>query len=190
MDKRLWAIGVLAIAVAVPVCVPGQGRTGDDAVVAGGVVRFHGVIASPTCVINGGNGGEHFMVNLPTVSASHFAARGATAGQTRFTITLSGCGGAGTHVRANFHKDAMVDAASGRLLVNQHDAHAAKNIQVELAGADGAPVVIGGSQQATGYFPIDRHGNAELVYLVRYYATGKVTPGQVDSQVTYVLEYQ
>jgi major type 1 subunit fimbrin (pilin) len=125
------------------------------------------------------------------VSASHFNAKGKTAGDTTFKITLTGCGEAGTKIRANFQKGVMVDTSSGRLNINRADTHSAQNIQIELASpATDAPVVIGTDQQTTTYFPVDKNGNVEMTYVARYYATGKVAPGHVNSQVTYVLQYQ
>lgn len=218
--KKKTAYGLVILGVVIPLCVlsqkapdkhPGHiaqtGQTGiqagqadtdvkEDAapaerdVVSGGMIRFTGMISSPTCVINGGNGGENFVVNLPTVPANRFGAKGKTAGETRFNITLSGCGEPGTRIRANFQKGVMVDTSNGRLNIDASNTRAAKNIQIELASSNDAPVVIGVDQQTTSYFPVDKNGNVEMVYLARYYATGKVTPGHVTSQVTYVLEYQ
>ncbi len=162
-----------------------------DAAVSGGVIRFNGMVSSPTCVINGGNGGENFVVNLPTVSTGHFTAAGKTAGDTEFKISLTGCGAPGTKVRVNFQSGIMVDGSSGRLNVNDGNANAAQNVQIELAGRDNnAPVVIGSDQKAARYFPVDENGHVEMVYVARYYATGKVAPGHVNSHVTYVLQYQ
>lgn len=163
----------------------------QEDIATGGAIRFTGMVTSPTCVINGGNGAENFNVDLPVVMSSQFASTGKTAGDTVFKISLSGCGGAGTRVRANFQQGMMVDSASGRLNIDRTANNAAGNIQVELASRDSdVPVIVGTDQQSTSYFPIDKNGNADLVYVARYYATGKIKAGRVNTQVTYVLQYQ
>jgi len=162
-----------------------------EEIATGGTIRFTGMVTSPTCVINGGNGAESFNVDLPVVTSSQFASTGKTAGDTVFKISLSGCGDAGTRVRANFQKGVMVDSASGRLNIDRSANNAAGNIQIELASRNNdAPVIVGTDQQTTSYFPIDKNGNADLVYVARYYATGKIKAGRVNTQVTYVLQYQ
>jgi major type 1 subunit fimbrin (pilin) len=161
-----------------------------DKVATGGTITFKGEITSPTCVINGGNGGENFSVDLPKVSTADLRDTGKTAGETKFNVSLSGCGYTGGKVRTHFQEGASVDARTGRLKLQDTDgANSAANVQVELANADGKAINIG-DDQSTSYFPIDDTGAAKMDYVARYYATGKAKAGMVRSQVTYVLQYE
>lgn len=158
---------------------------------AGGTITFAGEITSPTCLINGGNGGENFEVALPKVAANALRETGAVAGNTTFNINLSNCGYTGGKVRAAFQEGGQVDPRSGRLnLQNVEGADVAKNVQIELANAEDDKGIVIGEEQATNYFPISEEGSATLNYVARYYATGRAAAGQVRSQVTYVLQYE
>lgn len=157
---------------------------------SGGVITFLGEITAPTCVVNGGNGGENFEVTLPKVASSDLRELGKTAGATKFNIALSNCGYIGGKVRANFQEGGNVDVRTGRLVLQDVDGgSAAKNVQVELANESGEAINISGSDQTTAYFPIDDNGSSNLSYVARYYATGRSEAGLVRSQVTYVLQY-
>lgn len=158
--------------------------------VTGGVITFQGEITAPTCVVNGGKGGENFEVFLPKVASSELREAGKTAGDTKFNITLSNCGYLGGKVRANFQEGNSVDVRTGRLnLQTVEEGTAAENVQVELANEGGDAISITGEDQTTAYFPIDDNGAASMAYVARYYSTGKVKAGLVRSQVTYVLQY-
>lgn len=162
----------------------------EEKIATGGTITFNGEITSPTCVINGGNGGENFAVDLPKVSTADLREAGKTAGDTKFSVTLSGCGYTGGKVRTHFQEGATVDARTGRLkLQDTEGAASAGNVQVELANVEGTAIGIG-EDQSTAYFPIDDAGTAKMDYVARYYATGKSKPGMVRSQVTYVLQYE
>lgn len=161
-----------------------------SAAVSGGVITFQGEITAPTCVVNGGKGGENFEVFLPKVASSELREAGKTAGDTKFNITLSNCGYLGGKVRANFQEGNTVDVRTGRLtLQSVEEGAAAENVQVELANEGGDPISITGDEQKTAYFPIDDNGGANMAYVARYYSTGKAKAGLVRSQVTYVLQY-
>lgn len=162
----------------------------EEKIATGGTITFKGEITSPTCIINGGNGGENFEVGMPKVSTAALREAGNTAGDTKFNVTLSGCGYTGGKVRAHFEEGATVDVRTGRLKLQEGDDDAsAANVQVELGNADGTAISVG-EDQATAYFPIDDAGAANLEYVARYYATGKSKAGMVRSQVTYVLQYE
>lgn len=158
--------------------------------VSGGVITFQGEITAPTCVVNGGKGGENFEVFLPKVASSELNETGKTAGDTKFNITLSNCGYLGGKVRANFQEGNSVDVRTGRLTLQAvEEGNAAENVQVELANDSGEAISITGDDQKTAYFPIDDNGASSMAYVARYYSTGKAKAGLVRSQVTYVLQY-
>jgi major type 1 subunit fimbrin (pilin) len=162
----------------------------EEKIATGGTITFKGEITSPTCIINGGNGGENFEVDLPKVSTADLREAGKTAGDTKFNVSLSGCGYTGGKVRTYFQDGATVDARSGRLkLQDTEGGTSAANVQVELANAEGTAISVG-EDQSTAYFPIDEAGAANMEYVARYHATGKSKAGMVRSQVTYVLQYE
>lgn len=180
-------------ASAAPTAAPAAAEPKTEEVasaVTGGVITFQGEITAPTCVVNGGKGGENFEVFLPKVASSDLREAGKTAGDTKFNITLSNCGYLGGKVRANFQEGNTVDVRTGRLtLQSVENGAAAENVQVELANESGDPISITGDDQKTAYFPIDDNGGANMSYVARYYSVGKAKAGLVRSQVTYVLQY-
>ena len=175
MTKSLIA-SLLAVAALVPAAC----------FAADGTITFNGSITAQTCTINGGT--SNFTVNLPKVSTTAFAATGAKAGATRFTIALTNCTPASGNARAFFEAGPNVDTTTGRLKIA---AGGAANVQVGLATTAGADIVIGaasGSQNTT-YVPI-ASGSANLDYLAQYVSTGAVAAGAVTTSVTYTIEFQ
>ncbi|MGS0639219.1 fimbrial protein [Citrobacter sp. VF227] len=155
-----------------------------------GNINFSGRLSSVTCNASINGGGNNATVILPTVQASSLAAAGNNAGQTGFTVTISGCNAAG-NLRAYFENGATVDSASGRLK-NTAASGAATAVQLELL--DGSqnytPVNIGNSNQNNaGFIPI-AGATVTLPYAVRYYATGTAGAGAVTSSVTYSVIYK
>lgn len=161
-----------------------------------GTINFTGNVTAQTCnaAIGGNTGTTPATVTLPTVQTSVLNASGAVAGQTAFSIGVTGCAsttpsGAGT-VKAYFEKGQTVDA-NGRL-TNTATTNNATNVVLQLIdGTTNNPINIGDASQAgtgSGYVTIASQ-SATLPYSVRYYATAQSTAGAVTSNVTYSLIY-
>jgi major type 1 subunit fimbrin (pilin) len=170
-----------------------------------GQINFVGKIVDGTCVVTGGAGTDgatgNITVTLPTVQRTAFAAAGATAGDTPFTLIVKDNGGGkcvdGTKVSLHFdsastptqggYTSAMVDSASGRLN-NLTAAGQASNVQVALFDGNGDAINLwtsSGSPVATV-----TSGQATLNYVAKYYALAAAPgAGKVNSAVMYSLQY-
>ena len=159
-----------------------------------GTITFNGKIVDTTCTINDSKGTD-FTVTLPTISKSLLAAQGDTAGDTTFSLELTGCTGTtGLSALAYFYNDDHV-TDNGRL-ENQASGTKAENVTVQLADFDGTAIDVtkdanqSSGQKSTAY-PFGSNDKLSLKYKARYYAesTG-VTAGDVTAKVQYVIAYQ
>jgi major type 1 subunit fimbrin (pilin) len=166
-----------------------------SALASDGTITFTGSVDSSTCTVTSGGGGASFTVGLPQVSSNVLAATGQTAGDTAFTLKLSGCSDVVGNVSTNFEAGTAVDVATGRLKNTTVDG-GATNVQIQLLNADdGSAIVVGGasaSQNSHGVAIASDGGTpaagiATLNYFARYYATGISTVGPVTSLVTYSM---
>jgi major type 1 subunit fimbrin (pilin) len=162
---------------------------------ADGTITFEGSIDASSCTIEATGGGASFTVQLPQVGAQALSAAAQTAGDTPFSIRLSGCSDVAGIVWTNFEAGTAVDTATGRLN-NTATIAGADNVQIQLLNAsDGSPIVVGApptSQNSHGIAlvpdaDVATEGVATLNYFARYYATGVATAGSVSSIVTYSL---
>jgi len=131
-------------------------------------------------------------ISMPKVQAAALATYGGTAGTTPFSIQLVNCTTAGTvsngvAVRTYFDGP-QVNASTGNL--NLGGAATATNVQLQLTNASGSVINLAGAKtdQNVAVQQISS-GAANLPYAVRYFATGKSTPGSVASVVNYTIEY-
>lgn len=160
-----------------------------------GTINFIGAVNSQTCnvSVNGTATPAAASVTLPTVQAGVLGTAGNTAGQTSFTMELTGCAetnptGGGT-VKAYYEQGATVN--TNGLLINQATGGANNVVLQLLDGTTNNTINVGSATQQTagnGYVSIT-NGAAVLPYSVRYYSTGVATSGAVSSSVTYTLVY-
>jgi major type 1 subunit fimbrin (pilin) len=153
-----------------------------------GTINFTGKLTANTCNVSVDGGAATNTVTLPTVSIATLGAAAKTAGDTTFTLALSGCTGSLQTASAFFEAGTGVNT-DGRL-VNTGDA---KNVEVQLLDGSNASAVIkaGSAEQVAnaGYVTI-ASGKATLPYTARYYATGVTEAGTVLSSVTYNIQYK
>ncbi|AXF78426.1 type 1 fimbrial protein [Erwinia tracheiphila] len=157
--------------------------------VAEGTITFNGTIQATTCnsSINGGDANAE--VALPVAGINELASQGETAGQTEFTIGLSGCEGVLTTAAAFFAAGDSVDS-NGRL-IDQNDLTDQKvAFQLRNAGNQSIIVVGNSSQQTNNTYGEIIGGNLNLPYMVEYYANKAAGAGKVSSYVTYSVMYK
>jgi major type 1 subunit fimbrin (pilin) len=95
-------------------------------------------------------------------------------------------------VTAFFEAGGAVDPITGRM--RNTAGGGATNVELQLldGGPAANPIRIGDALQTSTNtrYTIDASGNVTMPYAVEYYATGLTTPGIVESQVTFSIDYQ
>ena len=81
MNVKLVALSMLAL-------------SGACAAASSNTVQFKGEVSTQTCSVNINGNQSNPVVLLPTVAASKLATKGATAGDTTFTVNVTGCAAA------------------------------------------------------------------------------------------------
>jgi major type 1 subunit fimbrin (pilin) len=179
--KRKVFNAVLGATLLVAGALPGV------AAASAGTITFAGKIESQTCVINGnGTGGSSFTVTLPTVNTSALASAGQVAGNTQFTIGLTGCGATPLAVTTYFEPGTNTDVATGNL----KNTGAAGNVELQLQNSDFSVInAAAASPNSTGT-TTTAAGTGTMTYYVQYVAVGgAATAGTVASSVTYSIVY-
>ena len=174
MNKRILALAIAA-------SLSPLGATASD-----GTVTFGGELKAETCTISGPSS---FTVNLPTVPASSLANVWDIAGNTQFSILVSGCSAGLTGANVYFEHGPNVLSAYGTLKNNG----TATNVDLTLyAVASDEFVDLAPPGIFTQYTQLTNNitsNAARLNFGVAYLARGVVTPGTVQSSVTYSMVY-
>ena len=189
MKMKLVNIGLL-VALGMNVTAANAASTGT--------ITFNGMITGTTCDVSVDGGAADATVTLPTVSDTTLATANATTGKTNFVMSLTNCNIADSgenQVAAFFQAGATVDNTTGRLKQMATGPTAATNVSLQLSdGFTNDPIFVGNSSQiTTNHFEAMSGDPAEeirLAYMVEYFAEDAVTPGLVNSQVVYNLQYK
>lgn len=151
-----------------------------------GTITFNGALVADTCLISSGS--NDFSVTLPSTQTSVLTAAGQTAGDTPFSIVLTGCSPS-VPVRAFFSSASSgIDGTTGRLI----NTGLATNVQVQLLNSASTPLALNGASAATQGDTLkttNATGAATLNYTARYYASGATGAGSVISSVMYEVVY-
>lgn len=160
----------------------------STAAIADNTIRFQGEVAAQTCSININGSASSPLVLLPTVATSSLAATGSTAGQTPFTISLTGCTAPteATAVSTVFVGNNLTEA--GRMV----NTGTATNVSLQLVdpASPTTPLDLTGQMGAPGLSLAIDATTASHDFAVQYYAEGAATPGSVLSSVQYSVSYQ
>lgn len=151
------------------------------ALASDGSVTINGLVEPCTCVINDGN--KDIRKELPTLSASTLSKAGATAGDIKFTIKLSGC----STNRAVYYFEAGPNIdTTNNILANIAGTGGAKNVGIQLLNGAGKPVKLGALESGVeGPLP----GVLYVDLYARYYATGVATSGPVKGFTSFSIQY-
>jgi major type 1 subunit fimbrin (pilin) len=163
-----------------------------SAVASDGTITFKGAVTAATCTVSSGppvGGPATFTVMLPQVSVNALPTVGSQAGRTRFNLFLTGCSAGMSNARVFFESSPNVDSATFTL---RPQVGSAQNVNFALFdGTSGARVMVGApASQGTTWINIDPSGNATLPYDVAYQSMGAIVAGNLESSVTYSIEYQ
>ncbi|TCM60046.1 major type 1 subunit fimbrin (pilin) [Acinetobacter calcoaceticus] len=155
-------------------------------------VTFQGEVNSQTCQakINGKTEGT---VLLPTVSTAELATKGATAGLTPFTISVTGCSApkdADLKIGTRF---LGYNVANGNLSNQNTSANGAKGVSIQLtqSAAGTTPVVLNGVTKVDGLVLPTGKTDTSYQFGARYIADDTaIVAGAVTAVAEYTLSYQ
>ena len=150
-------------------------------------VTFKGQVAAQTCSvsINGNEGSP--VVLMPTVNAKELAAKGSSAGETAFSVEVTGC-------LARAHKTLINTAFVGNRVTpagHMGNTGTAKNVQVQLLdGVGGSRVRLDGVTSVPGLVLERGATSASHDLAVRYVTEqGGAKAGTVSATAQYALDY-
>jgi major type 1 subunit fimbrin (pilin) len=155
-----------------------------------GTITITGKVVANTCAFSVNGGSASNTVQLPVVFTTALNAAGSVAGNTPFTIKVSGCDPNLTSVQEQFG-GSNINAADGNLK-NIATATApqtvAGNVEVQLLSGTGTAINLNtNSNSPVGTLS---SGGVTLSYQAQYYATAAATAGLVSTTVTYTTQYQ
>lgn len=160
-------------------------------------VTFQGEVTDQTCAVSI-NGQLGSIVLMPTVSMSDFGstlANGQSAGQTPFTVSVTGCKAptsGGQSIRTTF-LGYDVDVATGALGNRLTGPDAAKGFGIQLmdAGSAGSPIRLSGLTSVDGVKLAVGQTETSYDFGARYFVIDKTiaTAGEITAVVEYTLSY-
>ncbi|MHA7847497.1 fimbrial protein [Serratia sp. D1N4] len=160
----------------------------STAVLADNTIKFQGEVADQTCDININGNASTPLILLPTVASTALANSGDTAGQTPFTISLTGCtaSGSDTAIKTVFVGNNLT--ANGRM----GNTGTASNVSLRLVDpvAPAIPLDLTGQVGAAGLSLAAGATSAAHDFAVEYYSEGGATAGSVLGSVQYSVSYQ
>ncbi|CDL85279.1 fimbrial protein [Xenorhabdus szentirmaii] len=155
---------------------------------SGGTITFVGEVLATTCNVTlDSSSSANGTVSLPSALLSDLDIDGKFAGETSFTLNLTGC------VQPSHRSAPPIPFAyfsggnSANRLDNTKKSDGATNVEIELLDSAKNTIKIDDvNQQRTQAIT----GTGKLQYYARYRATGKATAGGVSSMVSYNIQYK
>ncbi|MGH1382847.1 MAG: fimbrial protein [Shewanella xiamenensis] len=154
---------------------------------ANNTITFLGEVSDQTCevAINGATANP--TVLLPTVSTADLATAGSVAGETPFTLSVSGCTINATQalpIKTVFVGNSVTVAG------NLGNTGTATNVSLQILDAVGGNAVdLTGVATVDGLNVAAGDSTASHDFAVQYYAEGAATAGTVVSSVQYAISY-
>lgn len=157
---------------------------------ADGTITITGKVVANTCSFSVNGGSASNIVQLPVVFTTALNAAGAVAGNTPFTIKVSGCDPNLTSVQEQFG-GSNINATDGNLkniATATSPQTVAGNVEVQLLSGTGTVINLNNNNAS----PVGTltSGGVTLNYQAQYYATAAASAGQVSTTVTYTTLYQ
>ncbi|WP_197062144.1 MULTISPECIES: fimbrial protein [unclassified Serratia (in: enterobacteria)] len=170
------------------IAIVAAGLVFSTAVLADNTIKFQGEVADQTCDISINGNASTPLILLPTVATTALATSGETAGQTPFTISLTGCtaSASATAIKTVFVGNNLT--ANGRM----GNTGTATNVSLQLVDplAPTTPLDLTGQTGAAGLSLAANATTASHDFAVEYYSEGGATPGSVLGSVQYAVSYQ
>lgn len=159
---------------------------------ADNTVRFLGEVSDQTCSIKINGTDSYPVVLLPTVSKSTLASAGSSAGDTPFSVTLSGCDVSATSVTGKAAARFVSNNIDGTNLSNIAASSPATNVAIQLLEGTTALDFTSGEAK-TSQKTVGGDGGADTVtfdMIARYYSTaGSATSGAVEASAQFAVTY-
>ncbi|WLI76569.1 fimbrial protein [Kosakonia sp. H02] len=152
---------------------------------ASNTVRFMGEVSEQTCNIDLNGSTTSPVVLLPTVSNSQLTSVGATAGETPFTVTLSGCGPQVANAGIVF----ISNHTEGVNLKNTAATAPATNVAIQLLEGPTVLDFVNNKAETAKQSVGGSNTSAAFDLTARYVATGVVTSGNVEAQAHFAVTY-
>ncbi len=152
---------------------------------ANNVVRFMGEVSEQTCNITVNGSSSSPVILLPTVSTGQLAKANDTAGDTPFTVTLSGCGAQAANASILF----VANDVDGSSLKNNATAAPATNVAIQLMEGSTTLDFINNQTKTAAQSVGGGTNSATYDLIARYQATGVVTSGSVEAQAQFAVTY-
>ena len=150
-------------------------------------ITFTGQVSDQTCAVSVNGNAANPVILMPTVSAAALTAVGSTAGETPFTISVSGCTAPASNlaIKTAFLGNNVTSAG------NLANAGTASSVQVQLLGAaGGSAVVLNGITSVSGLTLNSGATSASHDFAVRYISeAGAAKAGTVSATAQYALDY-
>jgi len=151
-------------------------------------INFQGEVSDETCSVAVNGNAASPVVLMPTVSKADLATSGATAGQTSFTVGLTGCtANATTSTKVSTVFVGNNVSSSGNLT----NTGTAQNVEVQLLDPQDAVINLTSGYTGSGDLTLKTgETEASATYNAQYYATGAATAGTVAASLQYAVTYQ
>lgn len=150
-------------------------------------INFQGEVSAETCSVTVNGNTATPTVLMPTASTTDLAASGDTAGQTTFTMGLTGCTGnatAATTASTVFVGNQVTSTG------NLGNTGTAKNVEIQLLDTKSAVIDLTSNYTASGDLTLAiGNTSSSADYIAQYYATGKSTAGTVLASLQYAVTY-
>ncbi|WP_197062143.1 MULTISPECIES: fimbrial protein [unclassified Serratia (in: enterobacteria)] len=170
------------------IAIVAAGLVFSTTVLANNTIKFQGEVADQTCDISINGNASAPLILLPTVASTSLATAGTTAGQTPFTINLTGCTASAstTAIKTVFVGNNLT--AEGRM----GNTGTAGKVSLQLVdpAAPTVPLDLTGQTGAAGLSLAANATTAAHDFAVQYYSEGGATPGSVLGSVQYAVSYQ
>ncbi|MFP5595843.1 fimbrial protein [Kluyvera sp. 142486] len=152
-------------------------------------VQFQGEVNAQTCTVNINGNSAAPIVLLPTVSTGSLSTAKSTAGDTKFTVNVTGC---------NTTDAASISTvlAGNNITTNSNLGNSggtATNVSIQILDSDGSTAlafVNGSTVKTTQFTKAASSATASQDLTARYYAEASdVTPGTVIASAQYSISY-
>ncbi|MBK0122585.1 type 1 fimbrial protein [Pantoea sp. S61] len=151
-------------------------------------INFQGEVSDETCSISVNGNAASPVVLMPTVSKSDLSASGNVAGQTAFTVGLTGCtanSASSTKISTVFVGNNVT--ANGNLA----NTGTAQNVEVQLVDSKDAVINLTGGYTGDGDLTLAAdETESSATYNAQYYANGVAAAGTVAASLQYAVTYQ